>query len=258
MNQVKYLPQSYLETLCNELGDGGSETFDAELRKIIYSHVPVEDQLGQPSMDALLNFKVAEINKAMDALRARISAVNTKIVGAETRLFPEFKKSLDERLVAKRTELASLEESKPREVEDPNASPEVLEESKQAVTEIDGLEQQLRLVGEEEVGLREAKSIAAKKQAVAGRIAQALINQKKQTPALPEHRREDWEKLQAAPPDFSSLYIYTPMSYTGNIHAEPARARTQALLPQTVPLRLAPWHSQSVRWHCFSRCSIRI
>jgi hypothetical protein len=50
MNQVTYLPQSYLETLCNELGDGGSETFDAELRKIIYSHVPVEDQLGQPSL----------------------------------------------------------------------------------------------------------------------------------------------------------------------------------------------------------------
>lgn len=181
VERVKYLPQSYLETLCNELGGGGSKTFDAELRKIIYSHVPIEDQLGQPSMDALLNFKVAEINKAMDALRARISVVNAEIVDAETRLFPEFKKSLDERLVAKQAELASLEESKPKQVEDPNVSPEALEDSTQAVTEIDGLEQQLLSLSKEEAGLRDAKFAAAKKQAVARRIAQALTNQKKQS-----------------------------------------------------------------------------
>jgi len=184
VERVKYLPQSYLETLCNELGAGGSATFDTELRKIIYSHVPVEDQLGQPSMDALLKFKVAEINKAMEALRARISAVNIDIVGADARLFPEFKKGLEERLVAKRAELASIEESKPKQIEDPSASPEALEESKQAAAKIDGFEQQLQAVGNEEARLREAKSVAAKRQAVARRIAQSLANQKKQCDAF--------------------------------------------------------------------------
>lgn len=184
VERVKYLPQSYLETLCNELGAGGSATFDTELRKIIYSHVPTEDQLGQPSMDALLKFKVAEINKAVEALRARISAVNIDIVGIDARLFPEFRKGLEARLVAKRAELASLDDSKPKQVEDPNASPEALEESKQAAAKIDGLEQQLQAVGSEESGLREAKSAAAKRQAVARRIAQALANQKKQSDAF--------------------------------------------------------------------------
>ncbi|MEQ1582141.1 MAG: TrlF family AAA-like ATPase [Steroidobacteraceae bacterium] len=184
VERVKYLPQSYLETLCNELGAGGSATFDTELRKIIYSHVPPEDQLGQPSMDALLKFKVAEINKAMAALRARISAVNTEIVAADTRLFPEFKKGLDERLLAKRAERASLEESKPKQIEDPNASSEALEESKLAAAKIDDLEQQLQAVSKEEAGLREAKSAAAKRQAVARRIAQALANQRKQSSAF--------------------------------------------------------------------------
>lgn len=68
VERVKYLPQSYIETLCNQLGDGGSATFDAELRKIIYSHVPEEDRLGQPSMDELLHFKVAEINRARQSV----------------------------------------------------------------------------------------------------------------------------------------------------------------------------------------------
>ncbi|MBB6580934.1 TrlF family AAA-like ATPase [Ralstonia solanacearum] len=184
VERVKYLPQSYLETLCNELGAGGSATFDAELRKIIYSHVPLEDQLGQPSMDALLNFKVAEINKAMEALRGQIATLNIGILEAEGRLFPEFKKGLVEQLAARKAELASLDEAKPKQVEDPNASPEALEASKQAAAQIDSLEQQLQAVGKEEVGLREAKSTATKRQAVAYRIAQSLANQKKQCDAF--------------------------------------------------------------------------
>lgn len=184
VERVKYLPQSYLETLCNELGAGGSATFDAELRKIIYSHVPQEDQLGQPSMDALLSFKVAEINKAMAAQRGQITALNVEILSAERKLFPEFKEGLAKQLAAKRAELDALEEARPKQVEDPNASSEVLEESKAAAVRIDGLEQQLQDVGKQEVGFREAKSTAAKKQAVARRITQALANQKKQSEAF--------------------------------------------------------------------------
>lgn len=145
-------------------------TFDAELRKIIYSHVPPEDQLGQPSMDALLKFKVAEINKAMEALRGQITALNVEILSAEGQLFPEFRKGLVEQLAAKKAVLTSLDEAQPKPVEDPNASPEALEESKQAAAVIDGLEQQLQAAGKEETGLREAKSAAAKKQAIARRI----------------------------------------------------------------------------------------
>ena len=59
VERIKYLPQSYLETLCNELAGGGSSTFDGELRKIIYTHVPAEDRLGFLSLDELLNFKVS-------------------------------------------------------------------------------------------------------------------------------------------------------------------------------------------------------
>lgn len=184
VERVKYLPQSYLETLCNELGAGGSATFDAELRKIIYSHVPMEDQLGQPSMDAFLKFKVTEINSAMEAHRRDISSINIQIIDAERRLFPEFTKSLTEQLSTRKAELESLEAAKPIHVEDPNASPEALEESKQASAEIDLLEKQLQDIKDEESRVREEKSSAAKKLAVSRRISQALANQKKQTDAF--------------------------------------------------------------------------
>lgn len=179
VERVKYLPQSYLETLCNELGDGGSATFDTELRKIIYTHVPDEARLGYNSMDDLLNFKVAEIDSAREQVIKEISKVNAAILQTERRLTPEFKQALQEQLEAKVAELTSLEGSKPTPVEDPTASDAAQEESKAAAEKIQRLEDELKAVRDEEHQLRDKKAADAKRQAVLSRIAQAIVNHKK-------------------------------------------------------------------------------
>ena len=147
VERVKYLPQSYLDDLCNEIGERGSNTFDSELRKIIYSHVPEEAQLGQSSMDKLLAFKVTEIDKARQALKQDVSKINVDILEAERRISTEFRNSLMEQLAAKKAELAALEASEPQAVEDPNASSDALEESKAAAAQIEALELET-LIGE--------------------------------------------------------------------------------------------------------------
>lgn len=179
VERVKYLPQSYLETLCNELGDGGSATFDTELRKIIYTHVPEEARLGYTSMDDLLDFKVAEIESARAQVVKEISKANTEILQTERRLTPEFKQSLHGLLDAKLAELASLEGSKPSPVEDPTASDAVQEESKAATDKIQALEDELKKLRDEEKLLRDKKAVEVKRQAVLSRIAQAIANHKK-------------------------------------------------------------------------------
>ncbi len=73
IERVKYLPQSYLEALCNELGGGGASSFDSELRKIIFTHVPEEERLGFASLDDLLNFKVAEIERESEQVAQLLS-----------------------------------------------------------------------------------------------------------------------------------------------------------------------------------------
>lgn len=176
VERVKYLPQSYLEDLCNELGVRGSESFDAELRKIIYSHVPDEDRLGLASMDGLLAFKVAEIDKARQALKQSVSKINVEIFDAERRSAPEFKKSLEEQLEAKKAELAALAASKPSAVEDPSTSHEALEESKLAAAEIEKLECRLGSIEKEAASQRNTKSICVRRLAVARKVQQALAN----------------------------------------------------------------------------------
>ena len=179
VERVKYLPQSYLESLCNELGDGGSATFDTELRKIIYTHVPDEARLGYNSMDDLLNFKVAEIDSAREQIIKKISKANSEILQTERRLTPEFKQSLQEQLDAKVAELSSLEASKPAPVEDPTASDAAQEESKLATDKIQELEDELVKLRSEEKQLRDKKAVETKRQAILSRIAQAVANHKK-------------------------------------------------------------------------------
>lgn len=179
VERVKYLPQSYLETLCNELGDGGSATFDTELRKIIYTHVPEEARLGYTSMDELLDFKVAEIDSARAQVVKEISKANADILNTERRLTPEFRQSLQQQLEAKAAELASLEAAKPTTVEDPTASEAALQESKAATDKIQALEGDLQKLREQEKQLRDKKGTEAKRQAVLSRISQAISNHRK-------------------------------------------------------------------------------
>lgn len=180
VERVKYLPQLYLETLCNELSEGSSNTFDTELRKIIYSHVPEEDRLGQSSMDELIEFKVSEINAARETVLKEISKANSEILLAQRRMTPEFRKALDEQLASKKSELAALEGAKPDEVEDPNASETAHEETKQAAAQIEKLEQIGQEIATEEAVLRERKALATKRLALSKRVGQSVANHKKQ------------------------------------------------------------------------------
>lgn len=179
VERVKYLPQSYLETLCNELGDGGSSTFDTELRKIIYTHVPEEGRLGYNSMDELLDFKVAEIETERAQVLKEISKANADILQTEKRLSPEFKQTFQQQLDAKIAELMALDGAKPMQVDDPTASDAAKEESKAATEKIEALDDELKKLREEEKQLRDTKAAQAKRQAVLTRIAQSIGNHKK-------------------------------------------------------------------------------
>lgn len=179
VERVKYLPQSYLETLCNELGDGSSSTFDTELRKIIYTHVPDDARLGYNSMDELLNFKVAEIASERARVIKEISKTNAEILLTEKRLAQDFRQSLQQQLESKIAELGALDGAEPAPVEDPTAAEAAKEESTVATEKIATLESELKTIREEEKQLRDIKAAQAKRQAILTRIAQSIVNHKR-------------------------------------------------------------------------------
>ena len=176
VERVKYLPQLYLETLCTELGGGGSTTFDTELRKIIYTHVPEEERLGYVTMNELLGFKVAEINNARELVVKEISKVNNEILILENRLTLEFKQSLQAQLNAKVAEIDSHAKSKPVPVDDPMTSDAAQVESKDETERMQALEAELLALHNEEKQHRDKKTLEVKRQSVLRQINQIIAN----------------------------------------------------------------------------------
>lgn len=179
VERVKYLPQSYLEDLCNELGGGGSSTFDSEMRKIIYTHVPDEERLNFPSLDELLSFKVAEIESERQQVAQRLARINADVSAIEKRLAPKARLSLETQLASKRKELQALENARPAAVEDPAASDAARSEAEATTSKLQDLEDRLTEIRGEEKAARERKADASKRGALVNRAVQSLRNHQK-------------------------------------------------------------------------------
>jgi len=126
---VKYIPQSYLETLCNELGMVEEGGFDDELRSVIFSHVPEEDRLGQNSLESLIEYQTAQAAAKIEILQKELGIITAKTVALETQGSSEHKTKLEGALVAKQHELEGHDKNIPAAI----AKPEGTEEDKEKI-----------------------------------------------------------------------------------------------------------------------------
>lgn len=179
VERVKYLPQRYLENLCNELAVSGSSKFDGELRKIIYTHVPEEQRIGFHSLDELLNFKITELEQERKQLIDELSKINAEIIEVEHRLSPEFRQALEQQLAVKKRELAALEGAAPTHVDNPLESEAAKQETAVATAQLTDLETTLSAIRAEEQTARQKKADAMKGAAHMMRILQAIRNHQK-------------------------------------------------------------------------------
>jgi len=80
---VKYIPQSYLERVCNDKDITQSDSFERELEDVIFSHIPTADRLGKSSLSALIKLRTDEAEKRIDLLRAQLNEFLVEIVRLE-------------------------------------------------------------------------------------------------------------------------------------------------------------------------------
>jgi ABC-type lipoprotein export system ATPase subunit len=113
VERVKYLPQSYIEDVCNELKTGASSAFDQELKEVIFSWVPEEERLDADSLDALLEQRTGQVEQTLLILRGQLRELNKEIIELERRSSDETAQTLDNKIKLKEGELHALEASKP-------------------------------------------------------------------------------------------------------------------------------------------------
>ncbi len=132
---VKYIPQSYLEKLCNEISSEKS-LFDKELKTVIFSHIDQDKRIGRSSLDDLISYKTEEANTEIKLLRDGLSTILEEIINNENKLTDQYKQAIVNQLSLKQSELKAHNESKPPEVQKPATDSTLDEASSKRVTEL--------------------------------------------------------------------------------------------------------------------------
>ncbi len=178
---VKYIPQQYLETICNEVGLGTGSQFYAELQKVIFSHVPRSEQLGFTSLDEPMarKHRSEETTEAIDFLVDQLRNINREIVNCEEHLTESHRTSLETQLLAKQRGVAAHELLKPKPVAaEPDAA--VSEKTTAASADLLRLEADLAKISDEVQQINRNLEVEAKRRMLAERLAGKLGNLEKQ------------------------------------------------------------------------------
>lgn len=116
---AEYLPQNYIEKVCNDIGT----SFQDEVNKVIFSFISPADRLGSNNLEELINKKTETIDKLETIKCNEISGVNKEIISLEKKSTKDYLTFVENKLnaqVQRRTNHLSnkpLEVSKPDDIE---------------------------------------------------------------------------------------------------------------------------------------------
>lgn len=137
VERVKYLPQGYLEKLCNENDDEAREAFRAELDRVIFSHVSTPNRLGKSSLRELVDYRTDGIKRTKSNLKRHIRDLNHQIVMLEQKTCASAIVNLDAGIGVKEDELRRFDATRPPAMLDPADDPRIKAENTQILDRID-------------------------------------------------------------------------------------------------------------------------
>jgi ABC-type lipoprotein export system ATPase subunit len=230
VERVKYLPQTYVETVCNELVDGEEGGFEQELKSVIFSHVPEPQRLGQTTLDDLVRFQTSEKQNRIDSLIRNLRDLSRNRALLEEQANPQAKQELEERLKQRRAELAIHEDLKPEEVADPATLSETSPEDLALLTKLSNLENDKNATATEIRNATEILRSAQVRQAVADRLSEKLENFEKDFATFMKSLTDDATALGLEPKDLVSLKIdFNPVRQQQDLAAFQVQTENQRL-----------------------------
>jgi ABC-type lipoprotein export system ATPase subunit len=196
VERVRYIPQAYLEKVCAENEPGQQSEFQAELRKVIFSHISEADRLQKHTLDELIEYKTEELKGQIANARREISRVNSELVRLEEKATTAYAARIEGLLNEKQQELKAHKEIEPATVEQPG---EVGAEQKavfEAITEKLTTERAtLNRIDAESAENQQLQKALAEKIALAGKIEGKIDNFLSEYARLGRETRADLEWL---------------------------------------------------------------
>lgn len=136
VEKIKYLPQQYIEKVCNDLGD----SFQEEINKMVFSYIPVDERLGKTNFKELMDHICLGIDEQIRTKKSYLTDINKKIIGLETKLTKENINKLINLFHDKRKEFKTHIREKPLPVKEPILDKEIDEKIKKIESKLITLE----------------------------------------------------------------------------------------------------------------------
>lgn len=150
IEKIKYVPQSYIETLCNEVE---GKTFQDELKNVIFSRIPESERLGTTNFNELITTKTEGILSLKNLKLNKMEVINKQIIDIEEQLSQTNEQIILSKLEDKKQELKNLE--KPEEIKAPNNSQEDEEIKKSIQIQKDASEKKKKEIDDGKILLTE-------------------------------------------------------------------------------------------------------
>ncbi|MDK1119150.1 MAG: AAA family ATPase [Anaerolineae bacterium] len=137
---VDYIPQSFLDRICNEIAEGQSNRFYSELQEVIFSHIPKSGRFGCDSLAQLVELQTEEREAAINLLVVSLAKVNKNIVDLEIRLEPENRDRLLKKYVSLTDDIRTARQQvRPHKVVRPAAEAGSDDEAQKIIERLDSL-----------------------------------------------------------------------------------------------------------------------
>ena len=143
---IKYIPQSHLDEICDELRGGRGGKFEEELKSVVFSLVPKDERSRKGSLDELISFRTKDARERLKTLKDDLENAASEFAAVELRAKPSHRASLEDELKIIKAQLETHEQAKPKEVEKPAA--EDSEDQQQRRSQMEQLEEELATLDE--------------------------------------------------------------------------------------------------------------
>ena len=142
--RVRYLPQSYFERLCSEIGQTAEDEFEKQLKQVVFTWLPLDRQMETSSLDELIGLRTGQWRERQRLRKIELTRINGRIAQLERQLEPDSVKDIRNRLQERRRELDAHDSRKPADVP---ADPEPADGAADAhLTEISRLEEEIAAI----------------------------------------------------------------------------------------------------------------
>ena len=135
IEDAQYLPQEYIEKVCNDLGDD----FQKEIDKVIFSYVDPMERGKTSNLNELVANRTTSISSRKENIISQLKTVNSQITRVEEKKTSEYYKKITDGLYKTKEDLERHEKQKPTEV----VKPDERDENKEYIIKLQKIEEQI-------------------------------------------------------------------------------------------------------------------